>query len=284
MTALTDPEGNVTTFEYSAGHLSAVIDPMGNRTSVERDTWGNVISMTDAAGAKTHYEYDELSQLVAIIDPCGARTEYEYSLTGDLSRMVDATGVALSITHSRSHGEYSMRVEGAPGNYAVVTDALGRVVSASNSLMNMVPGLGPAGSLRSNSSLAGLASAGKQPSERPAGPWASWSLVQPELRVPTILGSRDNVSRGDSALTAAHLPSVITMFENRQDMAVLFGVPVPKLNMPDASILLNSSSDSSAQAGYNTHGQIAQISSADGGAISFEYDAQGRMSLSLIHI
>ena len=281
LTALTDPEGNVTTFEYSAGHLSAVIDPMGNRTSVERDTWGNVISMTDAAGAKTHYEYDELSQLVAIIDPCGARTEYEYSLTGDLSRMVDATGVALSITHSRSHGEYSMRVEGAPGNYAVVTDALGRVVSASNSLMNMVPGLGPAGSLRSNSSPAGLASAGKQPSERPAGPWASWSLVQPELRVPTILGSRDNVSRGDSALTAAHLPSVITMFENRQDMAVLFGVPVPKLNMPDASILLNSSSDSSAQAGYNTHGQIAQISSAVGGAISFEYDAQGRMSRSI---
>ena len=281
LTALTDPEGNITTFEYSAGHLSAVIDPMGNRTSVERDTWGNVISMTDAAEAKTHYEYDELSQLVAIIDPCGARTEYEYSLTGDLSRMVDATGVALSITHSRSHGEYSMRVEGASGNYAVVTDALGRVVSASNSLMNMVPGLGPAGSLRSNSSLAGLASAGKQPSERPAGPWASWSLVQPELRVPTILGSRDNVSRGDSALTASHLPSVMTMFENRQDMAALFGVPVPKLNMPDASILLNSSSDSSAQAGYNTHGQIAQISSADGGAISFEYDAQGRMSRSI---
>lgn len=278
LTALTDPEGNITTFEYSAGHLSAVIDPMGNRTSVERDTWGNVISMTDAAGAKTHYEYDELSQLVAIIDPCGARTEYEYSLTGDLSRIVDATGVALSITHSRSHGEYSMRVEGAPGNYAVVTNALGRVVSASNSLMTMVPGLGPAGSLHSDSSLAGLASAGKQ---RPAGPWASWSLVQPELRVPTILGSRDNVSRGDSALTAAHLPSVMTMFENRQDMAVLFGVPVPKLNMPDASILLNSSSDSSAQAGYNTHGQIAQISSADGGAISFEYDAQGRMSRSI---
>lgn len=281
LTALTDPEGNITTFEYSAGHLSAVVDPMGNRTSVERDTWGNVVSMTDATGAQTHYEYDELSQLVAIVDPCGARTEYEYSLTGDLSRIVDATGVALSITHSRSHGEYSMRVEGAPGNYAVVTDALGRVVSASNSLMNMVPGLGPAGSLRSNSSLAGLASAGKQPSERPAGPWASWSLVQPELRVPTILGSRDNVSRGDSALTAAHLPSVITMFENRQDMAVLFGVPVPKLNMPDASILLNSSSDSSAQAGYNTHGQIAQISSAVGGAISFEYDAQGRMSRSI---
>lgn len=281
LTALTDPEGNITTFEYSAGHLSAVIDPMGNRTSVERDTWGNVISMTDAAEAKTHYEYDELSQLVAIIDPCGARTEYEYSLTGDLSRMVDATGVALSITHSRSHGEYSMRVEGAPGNYAVVTDALGRVVSASNSLMNMMPGLGPAGSLHSDSSLAGLASAGKQLPERPAGPWASWSLVQPELRVPTILGSRNNVSRGDSTLTATHLPSVITMFENRQDMAVLFGVPVPKLNMPDASILLNSSSDSSAQAGYNTHGQIAQISSADGGAISFEYDAQGRMSRSI---
>ena len=60
LTALTDPEGNITTFEYSAGHLSAVIDPMGNRTSVERDTWGNVISMTDAAEAKTHYEYDEL--------------------------------------------------------------------------------------------------------------------------------------------------------------------------------------------------------------------------------
>lgn len=281
LTALTDPEGNITTFEYSAGHLSAVIDPMGNRTSVERDTWGNVISMTDAAGAQTHYEYDELSQLVAIVDPCGARTEYEYSLTGDLSRIVDATGVALSITHSRAHGEYSMRVEGAPGNYAVVTDALGRVVSASNSLMTMVPGLGPAGSLRSDSSLVGLASAGKQPSDRPAGPWASWSLVQPELRVPTIFGSRDNASPGDSALTAAHLPSVMTMFENRQDMAALFGVPVPKLSIPDASALLNSSSDSSAQAGYNTHGQIAQISSADGGVVSFEYDAQGRMSRSI---
>lgn len=281
LTALTDPEGNITTFEYSAGHLSAVIDPMGNRTSVERDTWGNVISMTDAAGARTNYEYDELSQLVAIVDPCGARTEYEYSLTGDLSRIVDATGVALSITHSRSHGEYSMRVEGAPGNYAVVTDALGRIVSASNSLMTMVPGLGPAGSLRSNSSLAGLASAGKQPSERPAGPWASWSLVQPELRVPTILGSRDNVARGDSALTAAHLPSVMTMFENRQDMAALFGVPVPKLSIPDASALLNSSPDTSAQAVYNVQSQVAQISSADGGVVSFEYDAQGRMNRSI---
>ncbi|MCG5106294.1 DUF6531 domain-containing protein, partial [Candidatus Saccharibacteria bacterium] len=281
LTALTDPEGNITTFEYSAGHLSAVIDPMGNRTSVERDTWGNVISMTDAAGAQTHYEYDELSQLVAIIDPCGARTEYEYSLTGNLSRIVDATGVALSITHSRAHGEYSVRVEGAPGNYAVVTDALGRVVSASNSLMSMVPGLGPAGSLHSDSSLAGLASVGKQPSERPAGPWASWSLVQPELRVPTILGSRDNVSRGDSALTAAHLPSVMTMFENRQDMAALFGVPIPKLNIPDASALLNSSSDSSAQAVYNVQSQVAQVSSADGGVASFEYDAQGRMSRSI---
>lgn len=283
LTALTDPEGNITTFEYSAGHLSTVIDPMGNRTSVERDTWGNVISMTDAVGAQTHYEYDELSQLVAIVDPCGARTEYEYSLTGDLSRIVDATGVALSITHSRSHGEYSMRVEGAPGNYAVVTDALGRVVSASNSLMTMVPGLGPAGSLHSDSSLAGLAfaSAGKQLSERPAGPWASWSLVQPELRVPTILGSRDNVARGDSALTAAHLPSVITMFENRQDMAALFGVPVPKLNIPDASILLNSSSDSFAQAGYNAQSQVAQIISANGAVVSFEYDSQGRMSRSV---
>lgn len=281
LTALTNPEGNITTFEYSAGHLSAVIDPMGNRTSVERDTWGNVISMTDAAGAQTHYEYDELSQLVAIVDPCGARTEYEYSLTGDLSRIVDATGVALSITHSRAHGEYSMRVEGAPGNYAAVTDALGRVVSASNSLMTMVPGLGPAGSLRSNSSLAGLASAGKQPSERPAGPWASWSLVQPELRVPTILGSRDNVARGDSALTAAHLPSVMTMFENRQDMAALFGVPVPKLSIPDASALLNSSPDTSAQAVYNVQSQVAQISSADGGVVSFEYDAQGRMNRSI---
>ena len=281
LTALTDPEGNITTFEYSAGHLSAVIDPMGNRTSVERDTWGNVISMTDAAGAQTHYEYDELSQLVAIIGPCGARTEYEYSLTGDLSRIVDATGVALSITHSRANGEYSMRVEGAPGNYAAVTDALGRVVSASNSLMTMVPGLGPAGSLHSDPSLAGLASAGKQPSERPAGPWASWSLVQPELRVPTILGSRNNVLRGDSAHTAAHLPSVITMFENRQDMAALFGVPVPKLNIPDASALLNSSSDSSAQAVYNVQSQVAQISSADGGVDSFEYDTQGRMSHSI---
>lgn len=281
LTALTDPEGNITTFEYSAGHLSAVVDPMGNRTSVERDTWGNVVSMTDATGAQTHYEYDELSQLVAIVDPCGARTEYEYSLTGDLSRIVDATGVALSITHSRSHGEYSVRVEGAPGNYAVVTDALGRVVSASNSLMTMVPGLGPAGSLRSDSSLAGLASAGKQPSDRPAGPWASWSLVQPELRVPTIFGSRDNASPGDSALTAAHLPSVMTMFENRQDMAALFGVPVPKLNIPDASALLNSSSDSSAQAVYNVQSQVAQVSSADGGIVSFEYDAQGRMSRSI---
>lgn len=281
LTALTDPEGNITTFEYSTGHLSAVIDPMGNRTSVERDTWGNVISMTDAAGVQTHYEYDELSQLVAIIGPCGARTEYEYSLTGDLSRIVDATGVALSITHSRSHGEYSMRVEGAPGNYAVVTDALGRVVSASNSLMTMVPGLGPAGSLRSDSSLAGLASAGKQPSDRPAGPWASWSLVQPELRVPTIFGSRDNASPGDSALTAAHLPSVMTMFENRQDMAALFGVPVPKLNIPDASALLNSSPDTSAQAVYNVQSQVVQISSADGGVVSFEYDAQGRMSRSI---
>lgn len=283
LTALTDPEGNITTFEYSAGHLSAVIDPMGNRTSVERDTWGNVISMTDAAGARTHYEYDELSQLVAIVDPCGARTEYEYSLIGDLSRIVDATGVALSITHSRSHGEYSMRVEGAPGNYAVVTDALGRVVSASNSLMTMVPGLGPAGSLHSDSSLAGLAfaSAGKQLSERPAGPWASWSLVQPELRVPTILGSRNNVSRVDSTLTATHLPSVITMFENRQDMAALFGVPVPKLNIPDASILLNSSSDSSAQAGYNAQSQVAQIISANGTVVSFAYDSQGRMSRSV---
>ena len=80
-------------------------------------------------------------------------------------------------------------------------------------------------------------------------------------------------------------------------MAALFGVPVPKLNIPDASILLSSSSDSSAQAGYNAQSQVAQIISANGAVVSFEYDSQGRMNrsvsaagretiftLSLIHI
>jgi len=48
---------------------TAIIDPLGRRSSVVYDAMDRILTFTDANNAITHYEYDENGNLRKITDP-----------------------------------------------------------------------------------------------------------------------------------------------------------------------------------------------------------------------
>lgn len=126
--ALTDPYGHVTRFEYNNGNqLTAVTDPLGRTKRAVFDSWGNVVKTINALGATTKYEYDGLSQLIAVTDPLGARNEFEYDLAGEITQITDATGVMTHHSKDRKTGEETASVTGMFGSSFRQLDYLGRV-------------------------------------------------------------------------------------------------------------------------------------------------------------
>lgn len=78
----TDPVGNVTTREYdSYGNLSRVYDPNYpvRQTLYTYDTVGNMLSTNDARGNTTSFEYDDLGRITKITDPLGSQTVNTYA-------------------------------------------------------------------------------------------------------------------------------------------------------------------------------------------------------------
>ncbi len=79
-------------FEYDAGgNLTALVDPLGNRTSVERDGLGGVLSITSPAGVRRVFARDAAGRVTASYIADGDNklglTEYTFNGTGKLIRM-----------------------------------------------------------------------------------------------------------------------------------------------------------------------------------------------------
>jgi YD repeat-containing protein len=72
LTAMTQYLGNTpvtSRIEYSNGFMTGQIDPLGNKTTIQRDPFGRVLSVTDPTGVIIRYEYDVQGRLIKTFDP-----------------------------------------------------------------------------------------------------------------------------------------------------------------------------------------------------------------------
>jgi RHS repeat-associated protein len=90
LTKVTDPEGKITTFEYSpAGHMVREIDPLGHITQYfYEDGRGNLTKRIDANNQTILYAYDKLNRLIQVTLPDSQTVSYIYDpVTGDLTNV-----------------------------------------------------------------------------------------------------------------------------------------------------------------------------------------------------
>jgi RHS repeat-associated protein len=87
----TDPEGNVTTFEYDVNkRLSLIRDPLLHETRIEYDTRGNPARITDHLGNSVETASDSLGRITQTTDALGYPTLASYNNLNQLTTITDA--------------------------------------------------------------------------------------------------------------------------------------------------------------------------------------------------
>jgi RHS repeat-associated protein len=122
VTAVVDPLGRRTTYSYDgAGNVTEVMSLAGTVQAVKASatyepTFGQVTSVTDPLGHKSVFTYSAKGSLTAVTDPLGRKVSFAYDAAG---RPVSATNAAGKTTRYAYDG----------GDLVSVTDPLGRVAS-----------------------------------------------------------------------------------------------------------------------------------------------------------
>jgi RHS repeat-associated protein len=101
ITSVTDPAGNVTSFEYvsQSSNVTKVTDALGNVTSFDYDARGNLIRRVDPLGNSSLFEYDRFGQLISATDPLGNKAQFIYNDLGDLVRTIDPLGNVSQVNY-----------------------------------------------------------------------------------------------------------------------------------------------------------------------------------------
>jgi RHS repeat-associated protein len=143
-TTMTDPNGNVTIYDYATLELmsitrasgtsdaastsyiydpstlgvSSVTDPNGNVSTNTYDSSGNLLTTTDPLGDTTSYSYNSFNEVLTKTSPLGETTTNTYDGNGNLLTLTDPLGGVTSYTYGDS---------GHPGDVTAITDADGNV-------------------------------------------------------------------------------------------------------------------------------------------------------------
>lgn len=93
-------DGGVTNYEYdAAGQLTAIVNPLRERTEFAYDPDGNLTRTLLATGDLIKSEYDLVNRLTSIEDERGARLEYIYDIAGQLKEVKDTAGGVTSYNY-----------------------------------------------------------------------------------------------------------------------------------------------------------------------------------------
>jgi RHS repeat-associated protein len=159
LTQLQDRFGQMTTFNYTGGRVTSVIDPYERVTSLSYDADGNLMSINDPAGGVLGYSYDAAHDLTRVVDKVNHATTLEYGPGGRVSRMVFADGTADSFAPGILQG---LPTAGATLNpataplaptskpsQATITDAAGHLTTyfldSMGSVISSTDEIGPSG-------------------------------------------------------------------------------------------------------------------------------------------
>lgn len=293
---MTDPDGNVTTYEYSGGNLSRIIDPAGRETALSY-SGGKLASITDPAGRITQFTfdgddlisvrfpgdatrqfgYDERSLMISETDANGGETTRIYDafgcivstdIPGGIHRtLVTAAGVGL-IDPSTGLGTETnpappTRPEDAVASF---TDGAGRVKEY---VFN--PDGSPGGASDDFGDIARIQrDADRNPVEETGSDGRSFSRVFDRLG--RLISETDNVAGGTTRYEyegESHYPSAIIDALGRTAQ-VEYDERGNFTRLVSAAGLVHT-------AAYNARGQFTQYDDPSGASTSYEYDAQGNL-------
>lgn len=125
LTALTDPNGNFTAYQYDTlGRLVKETDPLDNATSYTYDLKGNLVSKTDANGNTITYTHDGNGRLLKKSYPDAGEETFSYDATGNI-----LTATNRNITYTFSYDQAGRMLSSTDSNGHTVLylyDAAGR--------------------------------------------------------------------------------------------------------------------------------------------------------------
>ncbi len=101
-TAITDPLSHITSFEYDpvTADLTAIVDPLLDRTTRAYDAVGRLVRQTDPRGRITNFVFDSLNRPTAIGDAAGGTIRFAYDPNGNLLSQTDARGNPTSYRYN----------------------------------------------------------------------------------------------------------------------------------------------------------------------------------------
>jgi RHS repeat-associated protein len=106
-TSVMDALGNTTTFirNMNNGAVTSVIDPLGRTNSYLYDANNNLIAVTNAQNKVTTSTYEPVfNQLTSVTDPLGHTTSFGYDQYGNQTSITNALGKVTTTTYN-SYGE-----------------------------------------------------------------------------------------------------------------------------------------------------------------------------------
>lgn len=150
LTAITDPNENITQFAYDAGgNLESVTDAEGDETTFSYDERGNLMSRVsprgneegaEAAKYRTAFTYDKAGNRLSSTDPLGAEHAWTYDADGNLESETDAKSQSTSYSYDaanrliaveRPDGQTERTTYDEDGNVQSETDGLEHVTTYS---------------------------------------------------------------------------------------------------------------------------------------------------------
>ncbi len=160
-TAVTDPRGEKTDFQYSNNEListthgvgtpqqatwtytydpktlgeTSVIDPNGHTTTSTYDSSGNVLSMTDPLGRTTTATYNADNEPLTVTDPIGVTTSYAYDPSGNLlSKTTGTRTTSFTYGDALHPGEVTAYKDPEDQTTRLAYDAHGDLISVTDPL------------------------------------------------------------------------------------------------------------------------------------------------------
>ncbi len=90
LTSIVDSYGNTTTFTWTSGYITEIVDPTGRTYQYAQNSSGQLTSYIDPAGNTTYYTYDSYGNLTKITTAAGNITKVAYD-TGASERVTSIT-------------------------------------------------------------------------------------------------------------------------------------------------------------------------------------------------
>jgi RHS repeat-associated protein len=145
-------QGQYSYLYNSNNQVNALVDELGNRSTLVRDSLGNRIAVVDPFNQRTSYHYDSMGRLTAVqnalglratqlydsqgrrsvdINPLGQRTSYAYDVNSQRLRTQDPLGHITTTLHDAMN-RLTVQVDPLGHRTSFSYDANGRLVRSTN--------------------------------------------------------------------------------------------------------------------------------------------------------